>query len=621
MLDDSRLDDRQRRISFELITQVRQHLPPGFLSALERPVELAWSTRLPPQVIGRAGVDGRILLNRRWLSSLVVGERVDLFAARNHGSLQAELLATIIHELAHLYDRARVGPPGQQMMLRRCRWQKNSVGTVGLARQCRGNAERRHTFSDDPRLLDLAGWTEQVGGRGERFDASDQPDRSPDAYEQTSPAEFVAVNLEYFLLDPAYACRRPALHAYFARHFGWAPASLPCDQGVAFVRGGLSDDQAAVGSIDPARVYAVHYLLAEPNRNWASRWGHSMLRLVICAPGRDPGPDCLLDLDHHLVLSFRAFVNALQLSSWDGLTGEYPSRLFILPLSRVVDEYTRLELRGLQSIPLKLDAHQRAALVRQAAQLHWSYDGRYYFISNNCAVETLRLLRIGTADERLTGLESVTPVGALQLLDAQGMADPAVLDDRRAAMRAGYYFDSHRERQEAMLEVLEDELGLRFDHVEQWLEHPADARRALISQVGQRGAAALLLLEQAAHDRQVLLAQQALLSDYLSQAEALQEAGMMMQALVGKSTYFSRPAQVLDRGYGLPQPEEIAVLEREASARKLEWQALADELENRLPDLLAPERRAELEGARRNLALIAERLRALHRQNGGLTLP
>ena len=47
------------------------------------------------------------------------------------------------------------------------------------------------------------------------------------------------------------------------------------------------------------------------------------------APGRPRGADCRLDLDHHLVLSFRAFVGDVQLSSWDGLTGAYNKRYFM----------------------------------------------------------------------------------------------------------------------------------------------------------------------------------------------------------------------------------------------------------------------------------------------------
>src|SRR5690606_7835132 len=115
-------------------------------------------------------------------------------------------------------------------------------------------------------------------------------------------------------------------------------------------------------------------------------------RLVVCAPGKPTGPDCRLDLDHHLVLSFRAFVDDLRISGWRGLSGSYPSRLFALPLGQVVDEYTGVELRDLHALPLALSRAEIAAVATRAAQLHWSYDGRYYFIGNNCAVETWKLL-------------------------------------------------------------------------------------------------------------------------------------------------------------------------------------------------------------------------------------
>src|SRR5690606_14918398 len=134
----------------------------------------------------------------------------------------------------------------------------------------------------------------------------------------------------------------------FATHFGDAPPASDCAPGQVFVEAGAEAADAPLLQLDPARVYAVDYLLAEGNDRMMSRWGHSMLRLVVCAPGREPGPDCRLDLDHHRVLSFRAFVDDVQISSWRGLTGSYPSRLFVLPLAQVVEEYTAVELRGLQ---------------------------------------------------------------------------------------------------------------------------------------------------------------------------------------------------------------------------------------------------------------------------------
>ena len=256
-------------------------------------------------------------------------------------------------------------------------------------------------------------------------------------YELNSPVEFVAVNLEYFLLDPTYACRRPALYRYFAVHFRQSPAHAACAPGLAYLQADTDAGQSPLLQLDPERVYAVDYLLAEGNDKPMSRWGHSMLRLVICAPGRPRGPDCRLDLQYHRVLSFRAFVDDVQISSWRGLTGSYPSRLFLLPLQQVIEEYTKVELRGLQSIPLKLDQAEIATLLERAAQVHWSYDGRYYFLGNNCAVETFKLLHDGVP--RLAGerLASITPTGLLRRLKRAGAVDATVLDDPTEALAPG----------------------------------------------------------------------------------------------------------------------------------------------------------------------------------------
>ena len=72
-------------------------------------------------------------------------------------------LAAVLPELAHVYDR-------------------------GGAR-----------LSSDPRLLGLAGWPLRPLRFGLRGRRNDFRDRSPDLYELASPAEFVAVNFEYFL--------------------------------------------------------------------------------------------------------------------------------------------------------------------------------------------------------------------------------------------------------------------------------------------------------------------------------------------------------------------------------------------------------------------------------------
>ena len=625
-LDEKGLDAAQIQASQALIDEAFARLPPRFIQALDRQVTVHWSHDLPDNGYGRITRLDALSLNARLLHGLVDGSAAREQTGRPHGTVRAELLATVLHELTHLYDRARLWSPAERARLQRCRREAQSQGLVGQRDACRGDVQRRFTLSDDPRLLDLAGWQHAVGQRGAREGRNGMVARSADGYELSNPREFVAVNMEYFLLDPEYACRRPSLQRYFSEHFGWAPArAQACPAEFAYLNASSDYQKAPLGKLDPARVYEVDYLFAEANDNWVSRWGHSMLRLVVCAPGRPRGPACRLDLDQHLVLSFRAFVGDIQLSSWDGLTGVYPSRLFILPLAQVIDEYTKVELRSLASIPLRLPREQQDALVRRAAELHWSYDGNYYFLSNNCAVETLKLLRSGTGRAELEGLDSIMPNGLLDSLAGRGLADRSVLADPKEALRLGYRFDSFRDRYQAMFAVIKQRLAVPQAKVDDWLRQPAAQRRPWLQCADLQASAALLLLEQAAFRQQLLLAQDELKQRYMGANAAsdptLNKAGDTIGRMLLNSGFLSRPAELLEGGYGLPQPSEWARLEQQTADRQQTLRNLSDDLDKDLRELLLPERRRELEDSEANLKQVGEHLRALHQQAGGLKLP
>ena len=626
-LDRDGLSPSQQQASHVLLDEALSKLPPAFIQRLDRQVEVSWSDRLEADAYGQAIRPGALILNKRLLPSLADGSAALSKTSRPHGTVRQELLATVLHELTHLYDRAQLWSPAQRSLLLRCQRQQKAAGLIGLRDDCRGQTARRFTLSDDPRLLDLAGWQQYVGRRGEREQHNRQIARSPDIYELSNPREFVAVNMEYFLLDPAYPCRRPALYRYYREQFdGWAPANTDtCPSTFAYLNAGRDFARQPLGKLDPERVYSVDYLLAEANDQWASRWGHSMLRLVICAPGRPRGPDCRLDMDQHLVLSYRAFVGDLQLSSWDGLTGVYPSRLFVLPLGQVIDEYTKVELRGLVSVPLKLDRPQLEALVEHAAEQHWNYDGNYYFLSNNCAVETLKLLRSGSDEPQLQSLDSIMPNGLLAVLAGRGLADLSVLDDRDEALRRGYRFDSFRDRYQAMFEVLKARLPIPQNDVDQWISQRATERRQWFDQADLRTSAALLLLEQAAQRRQLLLAQDELKQKYLS-SRALADgstgsAGKTLEKILANSGFLSRPAELLDAGYGLPQPGEWQHLQQESDSRQQQLRQLSDDLDEQVRGLLEPERLAELDAVEANLKHLSAHLRELHKAGGGFVLP
>ena len=579
------LTPEQATATRQLLDAAVQRLPPAWTTALDRHIAVAWRDDLPEQVHGRAKA-GSLLLKRALLDDWMARPAdagIDEPATR-------AALSAVIHELAHFYDRTRQG-----------------------------------RLSRDPRLLDLAGWQVRPMRFGLRTSRNAFSDRSPDRYELSKPSEFVAVNLEHFLLDPDYACRRPALHRYFSGRFHWSPPHADCAPGQVFLRADPEEGEAALLPLAASRVYAVDYLLAAANEQPMSRWGHSMLRLVICAPGRAPGPACRLDLRYHRVLSFRAFVDDVQISSWRGLTGSYPSRLFLLPLDQVIDEYTKVELRGLQSIPLRLDQAEIAGLLERAAQLHWTYDGRYYFIGNNCAVETFKLLHDGVP--RLAGesLSSITPTGLLRRLEKAGVADGAVLDDTAEALRLGYRFESASTHHQAMFDVARSGLPLPQRRVQDWLELAPAERAPWLQRADLRSSAALLLLEEAALRQQELLVRDELKRRYLKRGGQQEGDGFegetALREFLRLKGFLSRPAALLpNTGYGLPQADERRHLELEGERYAAQLKQQGSALRADARRWLSPGRRAVLDGTEANIVLLGERLRRLHKEQGGLQL-
>ncbi|TYT24986.1 DUF4105 domain-containing protein [Luteimonas viscosa] len=572
-IDPAGLSPDQTAATRALVDQALGALPAAFRERLDRTVVLRWRDDLPRQVHGRTR-NGRVDLRRSLLDDWMSR---DVRAGHADPSARAAL-AAILHELAHVYDRSPRG---------------------GLSR--------------DARLLDLAGWPVRPLRLGLRVSRNDMRDRSPDAYELHSPAEFVAVNLEHFLLDPGYACRRPALHRYFASHFatGAKAAAEDCAQALPFVA--AADDAAALRmlDIDPARIQSVDYLFAEANERPMSRWGHSMLRLVVCAPGRARGPACRFDLQHHVVLSFRAFVDDVQISSWRGLTGSYPSRLFVLPLGQVVDEYTKVELRGLRSIPLRLDEAEIAGLLGRAAQVHWSYDGRYYFVGNNCAVETWKLLNDGVPRLARAPLRSITPTGLLRRLQREGIADASVLDDPAAALRDGYRFESLAGYFAGLFAIADARLDLPVDDAQAWFALDPATRTAWLERGDLRASAALLVLEQAALRREQAQAREALKQRFLRGDEDLSGAADALRELLADGAYAGRPSALLPDGYGLPQGGErkglaVAVAQDDARLR-----GLRDGLHARAHQWLPETQRGRLERVEANLVLAGDHLRRL----------
>lgn len=306
-----------------------------------------------------------------------------------HKSLYDQAVATIVHELTHAYDIGNGRISNSMEYIRRAGFKK------GLLKIKNKNVEAM---------------------------------RSADAYELVNIAESFAVNMEYFTMDPEFMCRKPSMFEYFKKQFGIDPfPQRDCKVNNTVMMttiGGYIPTQ-----LEASRVYRIDYLLASAGKGLSSGFGHSMFRIVMCAPERfDPitnrmipatpfGKKCLDDKLYHLVVSYRANVEDATLNYLKGLMGGYPSMLFILNFGDVLDEYNRDELRDVMSYPLNLTAKEREEFVTKVKEEHWNYRGSYKFINNNCAVESYDLLKAALDRSQLDSKSSVSPNGVLEDLD------------------------------------------------------------------------------------------------------------------------------------------------------------------------------------------------------------
>ena len=303
-----------------------------------------------------------------------LARRIQTNSNCGHGSFRNMLKAVIIHELTHVKD----------------------------------NQEKISINADFQRIVGM----KKVQRNSKKRLMNQNSDSSPDAYEFLNLEESLAVNTEYLVLDPEFECRKPATANFLSRKLG-IPLKGECQKNFKVIAQSafLEDNYQLSVSIDPKRIYQIHYLFAGKGQALMSKWGHAMFRLVVCAPFRTvAGPECLNDVSHHLALSYRAYMNDINISYSKGVFGGYPSQLFVLRYLEVQQEYTKFELRDLFSIPLKMTANQKRDFLDLTLERYWTYQGKYYFIDNNCGTETVKHLAMALDDEESRLISSVTPL-------------------------------------------------------------------------------------------------------------------------------------------------------------------------------------------------------------------
>jgi len=337
-----------------------------------------------------------IYLNSRLIHEIRLGPEGTRSFGCYHGNFYRLATATLLHEIAHAYDKLDLDASIQKSEER--------------------SRRSRTTVSTDPAWTVIDGFHTRLFGFRYPTDKNRDLNRLPSAHAARNARESFAVHFEYFLLDPDYACRFPTHQEYFENHFGWSPQHNDCEVNYEVVSKHRND---AV-SLDPARIYQVRYLLAAPGQAAESRLGHSMLHFVVCAPDTEIGPECLEQEEQHVVLGFAARTDDSPIRWIKGMVGSYDSMVFFTSLQHQLRIYNQFEMRDVVSYPIDLSPAEIERLANRAVELYWTYRGPYRIFSINCATETEDLLKAAILDEGYIYGARRTPGGVLKRLRETG---------------------------------------------------------------------------------------------------------------------------------------------------------------------------------------------------------
>lgn len=352
----------------------------------------------------------KIKINRGFLSA-DFSESIDCL----HKSVGKVAIATILHEVGHLYDLENIRDEKTKKWAEECNLNDFNASEQEKS-ECNNYREFLYTFSSEPHFRALTYWQD---GMFKSKLINQKQIRTPDAYEFSKPQESLAVNFEYFLLDEEYGCRRPGLYHYFQKKLDHDPYPLKNCNASSEIELTTNYNNRIISikhDLDPARVYQIQYLLAGKGSAMMSRWGHAMFKIVLCAPERKTvGPECLQDKSYHIVAGFRARIDTARISSVKGVLGGYPSQIFLQSYLDIYDEYARGEFRTLHALPLRFSEKEKELFIWQVLETYWTYEGSYAFLSNNCADEALQLIKKVTDNDKILHSKVTTPLGLVDI--------------------------------------------------------------------------------------------------------------------------------------------------------------------------------------------------------------
>lgn len=264
-----------------------------------------------------------------------------------------------------------------------------------------------------------------------------------------------ALNLEFFLMDPEYACRKPLLQEYFVKLFKVDPFDgkrncsvntkllIPYEAIETFDAVRESKRHVlAEYDLSPERVYNINFFLAGIGTG-AGSFGHSMYRIVTCDPG-EPVTAACQKRQGNLVINPRANPLEMRLDNMKGAFGGYPSMFLVTPTHQIIEEYSIGELRNSYDVGMTgyqttdelgnsvnvMNPDDKRRFLYAVLDQYWNYYGNYKFLSNNCADEALRLYQMSSTNSDILSYDPglAKPFKIASKLSGEGLADTSDLD-------------------------------------------------------------------------------------------------------------------------------------------------------------------------------------------------
>jgi hypothetical protein len=358
---DPRLNSENQSRLNQVLDTAAEKLPPVVFRLLDRRnVQVVFARAARPSI--EAWVSGTGLFgDKRSISKIYVSDKFvgDLNSSdgEKKETLLADLEGRILHEIGHIYDESERYTPEERQIVNRCNQERLQLMNSPqrnlrlseidsyLSQECQRTFKKFKLLSDSYRYQMLAGFKEKI------FNKNNSDARSANPYEMQSAEEHYAENFRLFLSDPEYRCRRPAFYRFFSTHFqGFEPKDRIDECPLRF----RLSHSGKILDIDRDRLFEIQYLLAGKGKGMESRFGHSLVRLVICREGRPRGPDCRLDLDDHLTIALNGDVDDLRMNPLKGVFGYYKSSFTIATFRETLREYNKDQFRSISSYPLAL---------------------------------------------------------------------------------------------------------------------------------------------------------------------------------------------------------------------------------------------------------------------------